>query len=157
VHPGDGKWFQGYEQQEVMLLDEIDKWCQKDRDHPSGLGYAMVLKLLDRGPLEVETKGGSEKVNSPFIFCTSTVHPDQWFPETGSVKNQVERRIHECYTRDSEDEPWVSMPMWKPVKKEKKKGDTRAEPMDISDEEPEDIPLNQLALYADSQDDSLYM
>ena len=43
------KWWDNYAQEEIIILDEFYGW----------LPYCEMLRLLDRYPCQVETKGGS--------------------------------------------------------------------------------------------------
>lgn len=65
------KWWDGYEQQECILLDDFDKDI---------MPYRTLLQLCDRYPMKVETKGGSVEINSPTIVITSNVDMDRWYP-----------------------------------------------------------------------------
>lgn len=129
IHPGGGKWFDGYQQQKVVILDELDKWCEE-------FGYGKCLRLLDRYKMSVEVKGSSKVFNSPVIIFTATKRPEQWFPDPGTgapPKEQLERRINNCFTRDSPDEDWREIPLFRPVKLEKR----QAPLIVIDDEEPQ--------------------
>lgn len=75
-----GKWWDGYEQQEVILLDEFDRFMPRE----------AFLTLTDRYPLTVETKGGTTKINSPFIYITSN-----WDPNEYLIDDAMKRRITE--------------------------------------------------------------
>lgn len=62
-------WWDGYEQQKVILIDDIDAWYPiKD-----------LKELLDENPLTCQTKGGTVKINSPIIIITSDRRPEDVF------------------------------------------------------------------------------
>lgn len=75
------KWWDGYTQQEVIILDDFDlSWNFKD-----------LLRLLDRYPYQGQTKGGFVKINSPKIFITCDKPPSEfWY---GTDLAQIMRRI----------------------------------------------------------------
>jgi len=109
-HPG-GKWFDGYQNQPIMFFDEIDKSLVN-------IGLQKFLDITDKFPAQVEGKGTAMKFNSPIIFLAASTHPQDWAWQSacvGDPKQQIERRINECYTRNAYGEPWVSVPMWRPT------------------------------------------
>jgi len=75
------KWWDGYEQQEVILIDEFEKWWD----------FRDFLQLIDRYPEQGQIKGGYVKINSKICFITSEYHPDHYFKDTEF--DQVMRRI----------------------------------------------------------------
>jgi Putative viral replication protein/RNA helicase len=64
-----GIWWEAYEQQTEVVIDDFYGW----------LPFDFMLRLLDRYPLLVETKGGSEVFNSRIIIITSNIPPDRWY------------------------------------------------------------------------------
>lgn len=74
-HPG-GPWFDGYDQQPVVLFDEF-----------SGSYFALpyLLKLLDRYPMQVPIKGGFVSFIPRKIYITSNYAPESWY---GSAKTE---------------------------------------------------------------------
>lgn len=83
-----GKWFNGYEQQQVLLIDDI-------RCVAEGFGktFMSLLDWLDRYETQVETKGGMVHLNSPIIFLTSIQHPEVEFAGENEHLAQLTRRI----------------------------------------------------------------
>lgn len=78
--------FTGYYGQEYVLFD----------DFYGGIKYSEMLRLLDRYPYDVNTKGGTTFWNPEIIMITSNQHPDEWYPnilDTSALK----RRIHKIY------------------------------------------------------------
>lgn len=63
-------WWDGYEGQQVVIIDEFYGW----------LGYDFILRLTDRYPLLVETKGGTVQFVSRVVIFTSNSHPRDWYP-----------------------------------------------------------------------------
>lgn len=84
IYMKDGsKWWDGYEQQEAICIDDFDgRWPYRD-----------LLRLLDRYPYQGETKGGYVKLNSPFIYITCEYPPDEYYGEEKNRLDQVVRRI----------------------------------------------------------------
>ena len=62
-------WFDGYEGQENLIIDDFYGW----------LKFSFLLKLLDRYPLMVDTKGGSVQFVSKRIYITSNNEPKKWY------------------------------------------------------------------------------
>jgi len=82
-----GKWWDGYEGQHTVVLDEFrGDWFP----------FYHLLLLLDEYPLTVEVKGGSRKFNSHRIIITCPTRWDELFRgQTEEKLNQLERRITE--------------------------------------------------------------
>jgi hypothetical protein len=79
----DTKWWNGYEQEDMILLDDYDDGWELKR--------ADMLKLLDRYAMQGETKGGYVNINSPHIIITSNYEPKTW----RLWDTALERRIDE--------------------------------------------------------------
>lgn len=68
-----GKWWDGYDGEHVVLIDDFDPSNCFD------IQFDMYLKLLDRYPMKVEVKGGFEQFLSKVIVFTSNYNPAEWF------------------------------------------------------------------------------
>ena len=79
------KWFDGYDGDEGVLLDEID----------SESNYATLKKLCDRYPCRVETKGGMRQFVAKTIYITSLYGPSVVFREKPEGGKEIIRRIDE--------------------------------------------------------------
>nr|UBJ25968.1 replication-associated protein [Red panda feces-associated circular DNA virus 7] len=62
-------WWDGYEGQEVVCIDEFYGW----------LPFDVMLRLLDRYPLLVETKGGQTSFQAKTIIITTNQKPHKWY------------------------------------------------------------------------------
>jgi len=76
------KWWDGYEQQQVILLDDYE---------PNPNNFRNLLRLMDRYPYQGEIKGGYVQINSPVMVFTSEYAPHHYW--SGTELKQVERRI----------------------------------------------------------------
>lgn len=79
-------WWDGYDGEEIALFDDFYGWCR----------VSYLLKLLDRYPMRVETKGGFVQFTSKKIYFTSNNRWDEWYDwdRLGQqVKLAFERRI----------------------------------------------------------------
>lgn len=135
----DGSWFDGYRQQKVVLIDEVDK---------QDIKFSLLLQILDRYPLTVPVKGGSEIFNSPFIFLTATNGPEAWgYSGMSQAREQIERRIDSWFKWNDKTKKWVSMPLYRPIKQERydtqEYHDIQNEVIVISDDEDEVMPDQQ--------------
>lgn len=98
LQPGDyfikapGKWWDGYEGQEVVIIDDVHP--QRGSEGLSAHGF--FLQLLDKYSFRVEIKGGTVPFISKKIYLTSNFHPGSWFPDVDN-KKPLFRRIKECY------------------------------------------------------------
>jgi len=84
-----GKWWDNYASQDVVVLDEFYGWLQWD----------VLLRLCDRYPLLVETKGGQMQFSSKTIVFTSNTLPKEWY-KTDVYFDAFIRRVSK----------WVYMP-----------------------------------------------
>lgn len=64
-----GTWWDGYSGQSTVIIDEFYCW----------LGLDFVLRLLDRYPFAVETKGGSVQFTSKRVVFTSNAPSTEWY------------------------------------------------------------------------------
>lgn len=82
-----GKWFDGYDSQQCVILDDI---------RTDTLPFAFLLRLLDKFPVRVESKGSSTWFNPLLIVVTCPHSPSAFTPE-GEESYQLTRRITETY------------------------------------------------------------
>jgi len=83
--PGDSKWWDGYEGQPYVIID--DYRCDLCKFH-------MLLRLFDRYPLMVEGKGCSMHFRSRRIWVTAPNRPEvMWRNRENEDINQLLRRI----------------------------------------------------------------
>lgn len=80
-----GKWWDGYDGQEYVIIDDMRGDFMK---------FHQLLKLLDRYPYKVETKGSTRQFIARKIIITSANPPDVMF-ETREDIQQLLRRIDE--------------------------------------------------------------
>lgn len=64
-----GKWFSDYAGERCVVFDEF---CGQ-------INWTLFLRLLDRYPMTVETKGGHAPWLARSIIITSNLRPDEWF------------------------------------------------------------------------------
>lgn len=70
--PSEGLWFDGYDFEETVLLDEFDGARSK-------MPLVFLLQLLDRYPFLVPIKGGHIDFVPKTILITSNFHPRHWY------------------------------------------------------------------------------
>lgn len=80
-----GKWFEGYDAHENVLIDDMRKDFMK---------FHELLRLLDRYAMRVECKGGSRQFKAKHIIITSAYQPQELFDTREDVQ-QLLRRIDE--------------------------------------------------------------
>ena len=82
---GSNKWFDGYSGDELVIWDELNK------DFP----FTLLLQILDRYELRVETKGGYKNFNPKLIIITTNYSPEEIYCETDEKHmNALKRRIN---------------------------------------------------------------
>ena len=64
-----GEWWDGYNGQEVVIMDDFYGW----------LKYDDLLKICDRYPYSVPIKGGYKEFISKQLIITSNVPPEKWY------------------------------------------------------------------------------
>lgn len=85
----DSQWWDGYDQQTVVLMDDCDlqnKW-----------EMSTLLRLWDKWPYTVQVKGSTVKFNSPYIYITSN-NP---IPAFILAHTSLHRRIDKIYKYDN--------------------------------------------------------
>lgn len=76
-------WFDGYEGQDVLLIDDFKGWIQ----------YSMLLKILDIYPLRLPVKGSFTYAGWTKVYITSNYDPATWY--TGDHDPEaLARRLH---------------------------------------------------------------
>jgi len=78
-----GDWWDGYFQQEVVVIDDFYGWIK----------YDDMLRLCDRYPLKVQIKGGFQEFNSSHIIITSNKHLHEWYTFNGFDPDALLRRV----------------------------------------------------------------
>jgi len=82
-----GEWWDGYEGQDSVIIDDFYGW----------LKYDELLKITDRYPYRVPIKGGYRQFVSKQIFITSNTDPDSWYKFAGYESSALRRRIDYNY------------------------------------------------------------
>lgn len=94
---GSAKWWDGYDNEEVVIIDEFYGWFP----------HSYMLRLLDRYPMQVESKGGVSKFLAKQILITSNKSPDTWYPKLEAQYPQLERRIDNILIKESLDDDFM--------------------------------------------------
>jgi len=81
------QWFQGYDGQDVILLDDFDG-CTPFRE---------LLNWLDIYDAQVDQKGGSAQLRNHTFIITSNQEPSAWYRESASTLAPLMRRLHHVY------------------------------------------------------------
>jgi len=77
-----GCWFDGYDGQKTLILDDFDGSC---------MGYRLFLRVCDRWPLRVWVKHGMEHARWVKVLITSNLDPSNWYPS--SAFGPISRRM----------------------------------------------------------------
>lgn len=82
----DGAWWDGYDKQAVVIIDDF---------RPQDFKFNYLLKLLDWNPIMVPYKGGFRQFDSELIIITCPKHPDGLvdYQNNGEDLDQLLRRI----------------------------------------------------------------
>jgi len=100
-HPGAywkqrSNWWDGYDGNECVVLDEFYGW----------IAFDLLLRLLDRYPLLVETKGGQTQFMAKTIVITTNKRPDQWYKN--AYFPALERRVEKWHYLPTYGEHYTS-------------------------------------------------
>jgi hypothetical protein len=69
MNPAKNEWWDGYQGEEVCVLDEyVEQWP-----------ITRLLKILDGYPIQLPVKGGFESAAFTTVILTSNVPPDSWY------------------------------------------------------------------------------
>lgn len=84
---GKNAFFDGYDGQDCIVLDDFYGW----------ITYDLLLRLIDRYPLNLQVKGGSVPCLAKTIVITSNVDWNFWYPKQFQSHGckALERRIKE--------------------------------------------------------------
>lgn len=82
-HSGGDVWWDGYDGQKVVVIDEMGGWLPR----------VLCQRLIDRYPMHVETKGGAKPFLAEMVIFTSNKPPSLWWPRVGL--GAMERRLTE--------------------------------------------------------------
>ncbi|AIF76249.1 Rep [Bat associated cyclovirus 6] len=78
-----GKWWDGYNGQDCVIIDDFYGWIK----------YDELLKITDRYPYKVQVKGGFREFTSRRIWFTSNVDTHELYKFIGYNNTAFERRI----------------------------------------------------------------
>lgn len=91
THGASQIWWDGYDGQEVLLIDEFYGW----------IPYDALLRLLDIYNHSIPFKGGFTHALWKRVYITSNKHPREWYKKIatdmgaeGKIPPALERRIH---------------------------------------------------------------
>jgi len=78
----NGQWWDGYEQQECVVFDDMRKDTFK---------FHELLRLFDRYPLRIQVKGGYREFNSKKSLLLVVQH------QTICMQHDVMKTCNNCY------------------------------------------------------------
>lgn len=90
-----GQWWDGYDGQTSVIIDDFYGW----------LKYDDLLKLCDRYPYQVPIKGGYVQFCSKNIFITSNAGYESWYKFQGYDGAALRRRIEHLHVDEIPQEP----------------------------------------------------
>lgn len=79
---GHNVWFDGYNGQPILVIDDFYGW----------IPYGQLLNILDGYKLKVEKKGGHVYANWRTVYITSNKHPCEWYKQ--GMTEALARRIN---------------------------------------------------------------
>lgn len=91
---GGGKWWDGYDGQRVVVMD----------DFVGTVPFTEILRLADRYPHQVEVKGGTRTFSSKCIIITSNKRPEEWYDPQRNHMQALYRRIDQFMWMDNTEQ-----------------------------------------------------
>jgi len=76
-------WFDGYQGQECLLIDDFD----------GSMDYRTLLRVLDGHKMQVPIKGGSVWAQWKNVCITSNIEPDKWYDAAKWDEGALRRRL----------------------------------------------------------------
>lgn len=92
---GGALWFTGYSGEKVIVLDEF---------RPSWMTYDYLLRLTDKWPLQIQSKGSACWALWTKVVITSTHHPGTWYDAGEFAGGELARRITRTVELRARDE-----------------------------------------------------
>lgn len=87
--PPSGDWFDGYNGESVVILDDFDG---------TTFTLQLLLCLLDRYPVRTPVKGGFSQMVANHFIITSNLTVEEWYPKANPRQIlAIKRRINEVY------------------------------------------------------------
>ncbi|AUF34964.1 putative replication-associated protein [Idotea virus IWaV278] len=89
----DTQWFDGYDGQEILLLDDFGR---------KQIGYRQLLTYLDIYALKVQIKGDTVDARWNYVIITTNEEIQEWYPneDIAPLRRRI-AKIHEC------NRPWA--------------------------------------------------
>ena len=78
---GMGKWFDGYDQQEVILCDDLRYTVDNGKCFLNGRSIAWWLNFLDGYPVQVEVKCAMKFIRASHVYITTNQDPREWWAD----------------------------------------------------------------------------
>jgi len=94
LNTSDALWFDGYEGQPVLLIDDFRGWIK----------FNFLLKMLDIYPLRLPVKGSFSYAGWTKVYITSNHAPDTWYSSDhcyAALRRRISRIQH-----FTEGHPW---------------------------------------------------
>jgi len=87
-HNGGGVWFDGYDGQENVVIDEFYGWIPR----------SLMQRMICSAPLLVQTKGGMVPFLAKRIWITSNQKPSEWWKiGLGAMERRMVPPVGEVY------------------------------------------------------------
>lgn len=87
--PADSKWWPDYCADEDVIIEDFDP-------STSQISRTEMLRLMDRYPMKVETKGGYVEFGARRLFITSNTAPNDWWREHQDALRRRIEHVENC-------------------------------------------------------------
>lgn len=90
-------WWDGYNGEETIIIDEFYGWLKLD----------LLLRLCDKNPLLLGTKGGHKNCSATRVVITSNDHPKNWYRRCPEMFNSLKRRVSKWgFFKSLDEQTW---------------------------------------------------
>nr|UBJ26225.1 replication-associated protein [Red panda feces-associated circular DNA virus 6] len=86
------EWWCGYNGTDPVVLDDFYGW----------MPFSQLLRIMDRYPVQCNTKGGSVNFNAKTLYITSNVEPGLWYKDSKLDIRALRRRIDEYWNTEND-------------------------------------------------------
>lgn len=82
-------WIDGYMGEEKVVMEDFE----------GEIPYRSMLRMLDKYPHKMQTKGGFVEFSPKHVLISSNLHPEKWYPKKTYMGGPLHRRLEGKFGR----------------------------------------------------------